>query len=122
MAEARELMDRVTDAMVAGRRDELRDCYADDAVVVSPEADEIRGAGAVVDYLRSFTDAFPDRTWEEIAKHEAGDAAIDEGYFCGTNSGPLQMPSGDTVPPTGKRVRLRECDVVTVKNGRITSH
>jgi ketosteroid isomerase-like protein len=122
MAEAREVMDRVTDALVAGRLDELRACYADDATVVTPETDEIRGADAVVDYLRSFADAFPDRSWEEIGKHEAGDTAIDEGYFCGTNTGPLQMPSGETVPPTGKRVRLRECDVVTVSNGRITSH
>ncbi len=122
MAEARALMDRVTDAVMAGDLDELRACYADDATVVSPETGEITGADAVVEYLRSFADAFPDASWEEIARHEAGDTAIDEGYFSGTHTGPLQMPSGETLAPTGKRVRLRECDVATVRSGRITSH
>ncbi len=72
--------------------------------------------------MAAFQGAFPDASWEPVAKHEAGDTAIDEGYSFGTNTGPLQMPSGDTLPPTGKRVRLRGCDVATVKDGRIVSH
>ena len=122
MAEARELMDRVTDALLAGNLAELRACYADDATIVTPEAGEIRGAEAIADHMRSFAVAFPDGTYEYIAKHEAGDTAIDEGYFAGTNTGPLQMPNGETLQPTGKRLRLRGCDVATVRNGRIVSH
>ena len=62
MAEARELMDRVTDALLAGNLDELRACYADDATIVTPEAGEIRGAEAIADHMRSFAVAFPDGT------------------------------------------------------------
>ncbi|MDQ4019216.1 MAG: ester cyclase, partial [Actinomycetota bacterium] len=36
--------------------------------------------------------------------------------------GPLQMPDGETIPATGKQIRVRGCDVATVENGRITSH
>ncbi len=122
MGEARELMDRLTDAVMAGNVDEIRACYADDVTVVSPETGEITGIDGVVEYLRSFTDAFPDAGWEAIAKHETGDTAIDEGYFVGTNTGQLQLAPGETVPATGKHVRMRECDVATVSNGRITSH
>ena len=31
-------------------------------------------------------------------------------------------PNGETIPATGRRVRLRECDVATVENGVVTSH
>jgi ketosteroid isomerase-like protein len=60
--------------------------------------------------------------WEPLSKLEVSNTAIDEGYFIGTHTGPLETPTGETIPPTGKQVRLRECDVATVENGLITSH
>ena len=122
MGEARDILDRVTDALLAGNVDELRACYADDASVWTPDAGDLSGADAIVEYMSSFADAFPGATYEFIAKHEAGNAAIDEGHFVGTNTGPLKLPSGETLPATGKQLRLRGCDVATVTNGRITSH
>jgi len=32
------------------------------------------------------------------------------------------MPSGESVPATGKQIRIRECDVVLVEGGQITQH
>ncbi len=40
----------------------------------------------------------------------------------GTNTGPMTGPNGETIPPTGRRVRARECNVATVENGVVTSH
>jgi predicted ester cyclase len=40
----------------------------------------------------------------------------------GTNTGPLQLPSRETLPATGKRIRIRGTDAATVTNGRITNH
>ena len=34
----------------------------------------------------------------------------------------MRMPSGETLPATGKTLRIRSCDVTTVKDGEITSH
>jgi hypothetical protein len=48
--------------------------------------------------------------------------AIDEGYIIGSNTGPLPGPSGGSIPATGRQVRVRSCDVVTVKGGLITQH
>ena len=51
------------------------------------------------------------------------DTAIDEGYFTGTNSGgPIETSDGQSIPATGKQIRVRECDVATVKDGVITNH
>jgi steroid delta-isomerase-like uncharacterized protein len=122
MGEAREVMDRVTEATTSGNLDEMRNCYADDATAVTPDQGEIKGADAIVEWFRRFAEAIPDARYEALHAHEAGNTAIDEGFFMGTNTGPLQMPDGETIPATGKQIRVRGCDVATVENGRITSH
>jgi ketosteroid isomerase-like protein len=40
----------------------------------------------------------------------------------GTNTGPVALPTGEVLPPTGKTIRVRSCDVVTVENGLATKH
>jgi ketosteroid isomerase-like protein len=122
MGEARTVMDRVTDAAFSGDAARFGECYAEDATAVSPDAGEIKGRAEIVNWMRQFNEAMPDMRWEEIAKHEDGDTAIDEGYVVGTNTGPLQLPTGETLPATGKHVRVRGCDIATVQNGRIVSH
>jgi ketosteroid isomerase-like protein len=122
MGEAREVMDRLTAAVMSGDSDELKALYAPDAVAETPDRGTIRGRDELAAYMGEFATAFPDASWEELHKHETGDTAIDEGYFIGTNTGPMTGPNGETIAATGKRVRARECDVATVQNGVITSH
>ncbi|HEV3486695.1 MAG TPA: ester cyclase [Vicinamibacterales bacterium] len=122
MSEAREVMDRVTAAVMSGDSDALKALYAPDAVAETPDQGTIRGRDQIAAYMGEFATAFPDASWEELYKHETSDTAIDEGYFVGTNTGPMTGPNGETIPATGRRVRARECDVATVENGVITSH
>ena len=122
MGEAREVLNRLTEAVMRGHVDELPNLYADEATMVTPDAGEVRGRDAIAEYLGAFSRAFPDASWEAQSQLEVGDTAMDEGWFIGTHTGPLATPTGETIPATGKRVRLRECDVATVENGRITSH
>jgi len=122
MGEAREVMDRMTAAMTSNDTAALEACYAEDAVAVTPDQGELKGRETISSYLSQMAEAFPDAAYEPLDKHEAGNVAIDEGYFTGTNTGPLQMPSGESAPPTGRQVRLRSCDVARVEGGRITSH
>ena len=122
VGEARKVMDRVTDAAMKGDSEALKALYAQDAVAETPDQGTITGRDQIAAYLGEFSAAFPDTAWEERYKHEAGDTAIDEGYFVGTNTGSMTGPNGETIPATGRRVRLRECDVATVENGVVTSH
>ena len=122
MGEAREVMDRVTAAVMSGDPDALKALYAPNAVAETPDQGTIRGRDQIAAYMGEFAVAFPDASWEELHKHETGDTAIDEGYFVGTNTGPMTGPNDETIPATGRRVRARECDVATVENGVVTSH
>ena len=123
MGEARDIMDRLTTA-VSETKDfqAAAECYSTDAVAVTPDQGELSGRDAIAEYLSQLTDSFSDLRYEYVAKHESGNVAIDEGYVVGTNTGPLPMPSGETVPATGKQIRVRSCDVVTVEGGMATNH
>ena len=107
MGEAREVMDRLTAALDAHDVKAAGECYATDAVAVTPDQGEVRGREAIAEYLRQLTDAFPDVRYEPLHGHESANVAIDEGYVVGTHTGPLPLPSGESVPATGKQIRVR---------------
>ena len=120
MAEAREISDSYTDAINAHDAEAIGALYADDAVFSEP-AGEFRGREAIVQYWERFFAAFPDLNGRDEFKAESGDTAINEWWFSGTNSGPMETPEG-TMPATGKQVKLAGCDALTVREGRIRSH
>jgi ketosteroid isomerase-like protein len=122
MGEAREAMDRITGASVAGDAEAIAACYAEDAVAITPDEGEVRGREAIARYLLAFSEPFPDSDYEYLSKFEDGDTAIDEGYLTGTHTGVLRFPNGDTVEPTGRKIRVRSVDIALVSGGLITSH
>lgn len=122
MGQARDVMDRLMAAMDAKDKGALAGCYAADAVLSTADQAGINGRAAIADYYFHFWEAMPDATYQHMDRHEAGNVAIDEGFVAGTNTGPLVLPGGGTLPPTGKQVRVRSCDVARVEGGVITSY
>jgi predicted ester cyclase len=120
MGQAREVMDRITAAVATGDVEELDRLYAEDAVGETPDAGRLEGRAAIVEWHLQTARAFPDASFE-IEKLEVGDTAIDVGHLDGTHTGPLATPDGE-IPPTGRKVRIRECDILTVADGVATSH
>jgi predicted ester cyclase len=122
MGQARDVLDRLTSAAMARDRETQASCYAADAVAFTPEEGELVGPEAISNYLSQFGESFPDISYEYVQKYEAGNVAIDEGFVVGTNTGPLPLPSGESLPPTGKSIRVRSCDIANVEGGLITTH
>ena len=60
MGEAREVMDRLTDAAVKGDSEALKALYAQDAVAETPDQGTITGRDQIAAYLGEFSAAFPD--------------------------------------------------------------
>ncbi|MBT2398094.1 nuclear transport factor 2 family protein [Streptomyces sp. ISL-100] len=122
MGQAREVMDQLTEALTTSTDLKVvMECFAEDAVAITPDG-EIRGRENIAEYWRQMTDAIPNSAYESAYKHESGNTAIDEGYFTGRNTGPLVMPSGETLEATQRDVRVRGCDIATVENGKIVSY
>jgi ketosteroid isomerase-like protein len=122
MGQARDVLDRLTTAVMARDKETQAACYAADAVAITPEEGEPVGPEAISNYLSQFGQSFPDISYEYAQKYEAGNVAIDEGFVVGTNTGPLPLPSGESLPPTGKSIRVRSCDIAHVEGGLITTH
>jgi steroid delta-isomerase-like uncharacterized protein len=120
MADAREVSDRSTDLINAHDAEGIGALYADDGVFTDPSG-EFRGREAIVQYWQGFFQAFPDMVGRDEFKAESGDTAINEWSASGTHQGPLETPEG-SIPATGKQITIRGYDVVTVRDGRITSH
>jgi steroid delta-isomerase-like uncharacterized protein len=115
-------MDRATQAWLANDLDTVRACYSPDVVVNTPDAGTLHGADAFIGWMRQFNQAFPDVRYEASRQLEDGSCAMDEGIAVGTHSGPLALADGRSIPPSGKQLRLRSCDVVQVEAGVIARH
>ena len=122
MGQPRELMDRATAAVISGDLEALRDIYAPDVVATTPDEGELHGIDRFLEWNRTFVAAFSDRHFVPLNALEAEECAIDQGEFVATHTEPLTLPDGETVPATGKQIRVRAADVATVRGGRIVRH
>lgn len=70
-------------------------------------------------YMQNWIDAFSDASTEVTAVYAGDDFAVVEFTGRGTHDGVLRSPGGD-VPPTGRTVENRFCDVLRIENGKIS--
>lgn len=122
MGQARELMDRATAAVIAGQLEALRDIYAADMVATTPDEGTLNGLDAFLEWNRTFVASFSDRAYEPEREFETEDCAIDQGYFVATHTKDLPLPDGQSLPASGKQVRVRAVDLATVRDGKIVKH
>jgi len=115
-------MDRATNAVLDGDLEALREIYSTDVVATTPDGGTLHGIDAFIEWNRAFVGAFTDRAYVPRQQQETADCAIDQGDFVGTHTNPLQLPDGQSVPPTGKQIRMRSADMATVRAGRIVGH
>ncbi|MBC2905923.1 ester cyclase [Streptomyces cupreus] len=114
MGQAREVMDRLTEAITSADQKTIGELYAEDAVAVTPDGGELHGREDIAAYWRQMTEAVPEGTYTPVHSYEVGNTAIDEGFFSGRNTGPIQLPTGEMLPPTQKEIRIRGVDLATV--------
>jgi hypothetical protein len=107
-------MDRLTEAITSADPKAIGELYAQDAVAVTPDGGELHGREDIAAYWRQMTEAMPEARYESVHSYEVGDTAIDEGIFTGRNTGPIQLRTGETLPPTQKEIRIRGVDFATV--------
>jgi steroid delta-isomerase-like uncharacterized protein len=83
--------------------------YASDAITYDPMYPEpLRGRDAIGKDFATFIRAFPDIRIEMLSTIEKDErTGVDEMRLTGTHTGPLEAPTGQTIPPTNKRVELR---------------
>jgi steroid delta-isomerase-like uncharacterized protein len=115
---SRGLLERYVELYNAGDLDGVMDLYADDAVQIMPDG-TFEGRSVIGERLAKELTAFPDLHHRFISFVEQGGAFADEWIFVGTHTGPLVLPDGTELAPTGKRVEVRGMELVELRDGKI---
>ncbi|MEO3810309.1 nuclear transport factor 2 family protein [Sphaerisporangium sp. B11E5] len=79
------------------------------------------GRAEIASFLALYPVGLPDIMVTPHAKTTCGDLVVLEWTVTSTHTGPFLLPTGDHVPPTGRRVAVRGCDIRTMENGLISS-
>jgi steroid delta-isomerase-like uncharacterized protein len=106
-----KLLDRFAEAWNRHDLDALMSMMTDDCVFEASAGPEVggqrsEGAPAVRAAFAAVFDAFPDAHWGNARHFVAGNRAVSEWTFTGTNK-------------DGKYVEVNGCDLLTLRNGRI---
>ena len=117
MSSVRDAYEQAIGFYNAGDMDGLANSYTEDAVWVSPDG-TAQGRAAIRERWSQEKAAFPDRAVTIDLIVEQGDTLAAELTWTGTNTGPLVLPDGTELPPTGKRVENRAMDLVQVRGGK----
>jgi len=114
----RDLLDRYVERYNAGDLDAVIDLYAEDAVQNMPDG-TFTGRGAIRERLAQELNAFTDINHTVRSFVEQGEAFCDEWTFEGTHSGPLLLPDGSELAPTGQRVQIAGMELCLMRNGKL---
>jgi steroid delta-isomerase-like uncharacterized protein len=77
-----------------------------------------RGPEGFRQYMQGWASAFSDASTEITNLSAGDDFAVVEFVGQGTHDGPLKGPAGE-IPPTGRRVEIRFCEVHEIWDGKI---
>jgi steroid delta-isomerase-like uncharacterized protein len=114
----KELLERYVELYNAGDLDACMELYAEDASQRMHDG-VFEGIDAIAERLARDLTAFPDAKYVVDSFFAEGGKFGDEWTFTGTNTGPLRLPDGSEIRPTGKPVEIKGMEYVEVRDGKI---
>jgi len=111
MADAKQMARQSIDAFNRGNLDEWGKSVAADAELVTPMAGTIKGRDAIKGYFEQMRQTFPDAHIDVHNVIAEGNTVVVEYTFTGTQKGPMRTPTGETIPPTNKKLSGPALDI-----------
>ena len=105
--------DRDLDGMLASVNPDVR--------ITLPGGQLISGREEMRAHEQQEWEGFPDARVEVRQVIDEGSMAVAEYIWAATNTGPLNLPDGSTLPATGKRIEVPCVTVVEVKDGLVAA-
>jgi ketosteroid isomerase-like protein len=121
MGVAREVYERAVEAFNQHDLGALESLATQDCVLVRPTREAYKGWNAATEWFEMFWKAFPDCALTVSRYVEEGDQVAVQLTWTGTHSGPLPLPDGSSLEPTGQRVEGLLADFVAVRDGKFAS-
>ncbi|NMO55351.1 nuclear transport factor 2 family protein [Actinoplanes sp. TBRC 11911] len=96
------------------------ECFSPEGVFTDMATGRVsRGYDELTKSLEPILETFPDMRRELNNVYVAGDTVIVELTLIATHKGPLPMPGGGVIPPTGIKTETPCCDVFQLKAGKV---
>jgi steroid delta-isomerase-like uncharacterized protein len=108
-----------TKAMNAHDNVRIRSFHGEGYQFQSPAAPGPVDEAARDAYMEETWTAFPDLTFETVQTIAQGDYVVLNWICTGTHTGPMHLPTGETVPATGLKVTAPGSVTIELKDGRI---
>ncbi|TMG26734.1 MAG: ester cyclase, partial [Chloroflexi bacterium] len=102
------------DAFNRGALDDWMKMVAEDVELVSPMGGTINGRDAFKGYFAQMRETFPDARVDIKKMVAEGNTIVTEYTFTGTQKGPMQTLTGDTIPPTNRRLSGPAMDIAVL--------
>jgi predicted ester cyclase len=118
MATPKQILDRNITAINARDLDGFLSNQQPDVEFVIPGGITFLGREAVGQYMQVMWTAFPDVKLAFGRQVLGDDEAATEVVMTGTNTGPLNSPTGP-IPPTGKAIKLQTLSMLRFENDRV---
>jgi len=116
----RQVMDHYFTVVDSKQLDKLAEVDSPDLEMVTPMG-AFKGVEGHQQLLKGFATASPNFKHTVTRCIEQGDTISCEGTFAGDHTGPLMMPTGQSVPATGKHFEFKWAGLATIKNGKVTT-
>ena len=111
MTDSKEQARQSIDAFNRGALDDWMKMVAEDVELVSPMGGTINGRDAFKGYFAQMRETFPDARVDIKKMVAEGNTIVTEYTFTGTQKGPMQTLTGDTIPPTNRRLSGPAMDI-----------
>ena len=121
MSSIRDVFEQALGFFNAGDVEGLVDLYTEDATLVTPFG-TFEGRAAIHEARSRDIAAWPDHAVTRDVIVEQGDTVAAEWTMIATHTGPLVMPDGTDLPPTGKRIEIKGMELVQHRDGKIAVH
>ena len=121
MGEPTDVVTRYFEALSSGKVEEAVALVADDSDFRTPLGPLV-GREAIQGYLSSFDNAFPEASYRIDTLVESTATVAAEGIYVATHAGPLPLPDGSRLEPTGRTVSTPFVTMFRVVEGSIVSH
>jgi predicted ester cyclase len=118
MSDPRALFERLLAAINAHDLQAASGFISPDCEIVTPFA-TLRGPEPFKTYVKGLIDAFPDFMQTVHNTVCEGSTLVTEWTLTGTHLGPMRMPNGSLLPPTGKKMNAHGCDVYKWEGGQV---
>jgi len=100
--------------------DRVLEYISEDAEIeLYPDGLSFRGREGFREMMAFHKAPFPDGTVEVVRQLAGEEGVTNECVYRGAHTAPLPMPDGSEVPPTGRRIEVRFCEVWRMEGGRV---